>query len=117
MDYKHNKIKLPKNNYNIIIPKKDYKKINFAWAHLSCALWNPNINLKNYEKKTGIFIENITYNNFNSYCYLCQKDNCGPTIKCNNDNCNCCYHPECARINNCCLEVEIINKEYQYNVY
>ena len=117
MDYKHNKISLPPTNYNIIIPKKDYKKIQFAWAHLSCALWNPNINLKNYEKKSGIYIENITYDNFNSYCNLCKKDNCGPTIKCNNDNCDYYYHPECARINNCCLEVEIINKEYQYNVY
>ena len=118
MDYKHNKIKyLPKNNYNIIIPKKDYSEGKFAWAHLSCVLWNPNINLKNYEKKTGIYIENITYDDFNSYCYLCKKDNCGPTIKCNFDSCNIYYHPECARINNCCLEVEIINKEYQYNVY
>ena len=117
MEYKHNKIQLPKKNYNIIIPKSDYYKIPFAWVHLSCALWNPNINLKNYENKTGIFIQNITYEDFNSYCALCKKDNCGPTIKCNNDNCNISYHPECARINNCCLEVEIINKEYQYNVY
>ena len=117
ISYKHNKIKLPKNNYNIIIPQKDYDKIQFAWAHLSCALWNPNINLKNYEKKTGIFIENISYDDFNSYCVLCKNNNCGPTIKCNNDSCNCFFHPECARINNCCLEVEIINKEYQYNVY
>ena len=117
IDYKHNKIKLPKNNYNIIIPKQDYDKIQFAWAHLSCALWNPKINLKNYEKKTGIYIENISYDDFNSYCVLCEKNNCGPTIKCNNDSCNCNFHPECARINNCCLEVEIINKEYQYNVY
>ena len=117
MDYKHNKIDLPKNNYNIIIPKKDYNQTKFAWSHLSCALWNPNINLKNYEKKTGIYIENITYKDFNSYCALCRKDNCGPTIKCNNDDCNCYFHPECARINNCCLEVEIINKEYQYNIY
>ena len=117
MDYKHNKIQLPKNNYNIIIPKSDYKNIPFAWVHLSCALWNPNINLKNYEKKTGIFLQNITYENFNSYCDLCKKDNCGPTIKCNNDSCSISYHPECARINNCCLEVEVINKEYQYNVY
>ena len=117
MDYKHKKIKLPKNNYNIIIPKKNYHKVPFAWVHLSCALWNPNINLKNYENKTGIFIENINYEDFNSTCSLCKKDNCGPTIKCNNNDCNISYHPECARINNCCLEVEIINKEYQYNVY
>ena len=117
MDYKHNKIELPKNNYNIIIPKKDYNKTKFAWAHLSCALWNPNINLKCYEKKTGIYIENITYKDFNSFCSLCKKNNSGPTIKCNNEGCECYFHPECARINNCCLEVEIINKEYQYNVY
>ena len=117
MDYKHNKKELPKNNYNIIIPKKDYDKTSFAWAHLSCALWNSNINLKNYERKTGISLKNISYEDFHSYCSLCKKDNCGPTIKCNNDSCNLSFHPECARINNCCLEVEIINKEYQYNVY
>ena len=117
MDYKHNKKELPKNNYNIIIPKKDYDKTSFAWAHLSCALWNSNINLKNYERKTGISLKNISYEDFHSYCSLCKKDNCGPTIKCNNDSCDLSFHPECARINNCCLEVEIINKEYQYNVY
>ena len=117
MDYKHNKKELPNNNYNIIIPKKDYDKTSFAWAHLSCALWNSNINLKNYERKTGISLKNISYEDFHSYCSLCKKDNCGPTIKCNNDSCDLSFHPECARINNCCLEVEIINKEYQYNVY
>ena len=117
MDCKHNKKCPPNYNSHIIIPKDDYNNIQFAWAHLSCALWNPNINLKNYEKKTGINIENITYNDFFSYCGLCKKKNYGPTIKCNNDFCNSYFHPECARINNCCLEVEIINKEYQYNVY
>ena len=59
----------------------------------------------------------MKYEDFNSYCNLCKKDNSGPSIKCNNDSCECKFHPECARINNCCLEVEIINKEYQYNVY
>ena len=117
MDYKHNKNPLPSFNYNVIIPKENYNKCKFAWVHLSCALWNSQISLKNYERKTGISIENIKYEDFNSYCSLCKKNNCGPTIKCNNDLCESKFHPECARINNCCLEVEIINKEYQYNVY
>jgi len=117
MEYKNNKSKLPNYNYSIIIPKDNYKKCEFAWVHLSCALWNSNISLRNYEKKTGILIENLKYEDFNSYCSLCKKDNCGPTIKCHGDLCECKFHPECARINNCCLEVEIINKEYQYNVY
>ena len=117
MEYKNNKGQLPNYNYSIIIPKDNYNKCDFAWVHLSCALWNSNISLKNYEKKTGIIIENMKYEDFNSYCDLCKKDNCGPTIKCNNESCECKFHPECARINNCCLEVEIINKEYQYNVY
>ena len=117
MEYKHNNSSLPDFNYNIIIPKDNYNKSKFAWVHLSCALWNSNIGVKNYEKKLGISIENIKYEDFNSHCNLCKKDNYGPTIKCNNELCECKFHPECARINNCCLEVEIINKEYQYNIY
>ena len=117
MDYKHNRNNLPDFNYSVIIPKENYNKCKFAWVHLSCALWNSKICLKNYEKKTGISIENIKYEDFNSHCALCNTDNSGPTIKCNNDSCQCKFHPECARLNNCCLEVEIINKEYQYNVY
>ena len=117
MDYKHNKIEIPKDNFKIIIPKDDFHQVPLAWVHLSCALWNPKINLKDYEKKSGIYIENIVYEDFNSFCELCKKDNCGPTIKCNNELCNSLFHPECARLNNCCLEVEIINKEFQYNVY
>ena len=117
MEYKHNKNTLPNYNYSIIIPKENYKESKFAWVHLSCALWNYNITVKNYEKKSGISLDNMKYEDFNSYCNLCKKDNSGPSIKCNNDSCECKFHPECARINNCCLEVEIINKEYQYNVY
>ena len=117
MEYKHNKSTLPNYNYSIIIPKENYKESKFAWVHLSCALWNYNITVKNYEKKSGISLDNMKYEDFNSYCNLCKKDNSGPSIKCNNDSCECKFHPECARINNCCLEVEIINKEYQYNVY
>ena len=117
MEYKHNKNTLPNYNYSIIIPKENYKESKFAWVHLSCALWNYNITVKNYEKKSGISLDNMKYEDFTSYCNLCKKDNSGPSIKCNNDSCECKFHPECARINNCCLEVEIINKEYQYNVY
>ena len=117
MEYKHNKNTLPNYNYSIIIPKENYQESKFAWVHLSCALWNYNITVKNYEKKSGISLDNMKYEDFNSYCNLCKKDNSGPSIKCNNDSCECKFHPECARINNCCLEVEIINKEYQYNVY
>ena len=117
MEYKHNKNTLPNYNYSIIIPKENYKESKFAWVHLSCALWNYNITVKNYEKKSGISLDNMKYEDFNSFCNLCKKDNSGPSIKCNNDSCECKFHPECARINNCCLEVEIINKEYQYNVY
>ena len=117
MEYKHNNKALPNFNYNIIIPKDNYNKSKFAWVHISCALWNSNISVKNYEKKSGISIENMKYEDFNSYCCLCKKDNYGPTIKCNNELCQNKFHPECARINNCCLEVEIINKEYQYNIY
>lgn len=116
-DFKNKGVDLPKANYNIIIPQKDYSEINCAWAHLSCSLWNPNINIGNFESKTKIHLEHISFDEFKNYCSICQKSNSGPTIKCNNENCNMTFHPECARINNCCLEVEIINKEYQYNIY
>ena len=116
-DYKHQKCDLPKANYSIIIPENTYKNIKCAWAHMSCVLWNPNINFGNFEKKTQIHMERISFSNFNNYCDLCKTDNSGPTIKCNNDNCSYYFHPECARINNCCLEVEIIGKELQYNIY
>ena len=46
MNYKHNKTTLPEFNYSIIIPKENYKEGDFAWVHLSCALWNYNIGVK-----------------------------------------------------------------------
>lgn len=110
--------KLPETNYNIIIPKTDYSKINCAWVHLSCALWNPNIQIGNFELKNNIkLVDHIPFKNFNSLCNICNKNNYGPTLKCNNSNCNFQCHPECARFNNYCMEVEIVKQHYQYNIY
>ena len=54
MEYKHNKNTLPNYNYSIIIPKENYKESKFAWVHLSCALWNYNITVKNENGKNNV---------------------------------------------------------------
>lgn len=106
------------NNYNIIIPKSKFKEIDCAWVHLSCAIWNVNyINIGNYELKKNININN--YEKFNNLCKICNKNNFGPIVKCNNSNCEFQCHPECARLNNYYLEVEYIDikKSLKYNIY
>ena len=106
------------NNYNIIIPKNKFKEIDCAWVHLSCAIWNNKfINIGNYDSKKNININN--YEKFNNLCNICNKDNFGPIVKCNNNNCDFQCHPECARLKNYYLEVEYveIKKMYKYNIY
>ena len=94
------------------------KKIDNVWVHLSCALWNDYIKLGYIDSKLNVNItdEQIIYK-YNSLCNICNKDNCGPTIKCKIDNCNFQCHPECGRIYNYFLEVEIINKTFIHNIY
>ena len=89
MEYKNNKSKLPNYNYSIIIPKDNYKKCEFAWVHLSCALWNKDIKIDLYDKKKNIkFDENNILAKYNSLCYICKLNNFGPTIKCKISSCN-----------------------------
>ena len=105
-------------NNSTIIPNANNKNEECAWVHLSCALWNKDIKFGNYELKTNIFFDNENiYNNYNSLCDICNKDNCGPTLKCKIEGCKFQCHPECARLNNFYLEVEIINKKYYFNLY
>ena len=93
-------------------------KTVFAWVHLSCALWNKDVQFGNYETKSNISLlsQNI-YNNYNSLCSICHKDNYGPTIKCKKGDCNFQCHPECGRINNCFLEVILVDRVLEYNIY
>ena len=106
-----NELNLEKNKYNsiCIIPKLDFDilKIKRAWVHLSCALWNPDIEIKESKGDTLIkFIDDIPFSKFMEKCDVCGKKGYGPTIKCNNDNCNFRCHPECGRINGYRLEIE-----------
>ena len=122
--------KIRKNEYNIedkynsfcIIPKmeSDIIKIKRAWVHLSCALWNPDIEIKDDKGESKIkYIDDIPYNKFLEKCEVCNKKGYGPTIKCNNDNCNFRCHPECGRINGYRLEIENKTKNglLNFNMY
>ena len=67
-----------------------------AWVHLSCALWLPEISIKNFELKEKIQgVENITKKRLQEQCDICLKIGYGPTIKC--EKCEYHFHPECAR--------------------
>ena len=67
-----------------------------AWVHLSCALWLPEITIKNFELKEKIQgVENISKKRLQEKCDICLKIGYGPTIKC--EKCDYRFHPECAR--------------------
>ena len=122
MNFRNNEKELPKINNIILIPETNFKKIDCAWVHLTCALWNKEvIKFGNPELKTNIFLdEQHIYCKYNSFCNICKKGNYGPTVKCKSENCNFRCHPECARINNYYLEVEIIDnneRNVNYNIY
>ena len=122
MNFRKNEKELPEKNNIILIPETNFKKIDCAWVHLTCALWNPEVvKFGNIELKTNIFLdEQNIYTKYNSPCNICKKDNYGPTAKCKSENCNFRCHPECARINNYYLEVEMIDnneRNVNYNVY
>ena len=64
--------------------------------HLSCALWLPEITIKNFELKEKIQgVENISKKRLQEKCDICLKIGYGPTIKC--EKCDYRFHPECAR--------------------
>ena len=119
MEYrKSNGKKIPFYNSHIIIPLDKYENIKCVWVHLSCALWNPNIEIGNYEEKKDIKnIDRIDYCKFDDLCNICNKKFYGPCLKCNYDICNFYFHPECARINHYCMEIEAIEQDLKYNIY
>ena len=118
MKFRGRKIELHKTN-NIekhLVDNNNFQKaVDFfdsAWVHLSCAIWNKDIKFGNFELKTNINMnEQNIYAKYNSLCKICGKDNMGPTIKCKIENCVFQCHPECGRINNNYLEVDIQNKQ------
>ena len=119
-----NELNLEKIKYNsvCIIPKldSDITKTKRAWVHISCALWNPDIEIKELQGETKInFVDNIPFIKFMEKCEICGKKGYGPTIKCNNDNCNFKCHPECGRINGYRLEIENKTKNgfLNFNMY
>ena len=119
-----NELNLEKIRYNsvCIIPKldSDITKTKRAWVHISCALWNPDIEIKELQGETKInFVDNIPFIKFMEKCEICGKKGYGPTIKCNNDNCNFKCHPECGRINGYRLEIENKTKNgfLNFNMY
>ena len=119
-----NEFDLEKNTYNsvCIIPKEnsDISKTKRAWAHLSCVLWNPDIEIKESQEDTKIkFVDSLSYSKFLDKCEICDKIGYGPTIKCNNENCNFRCHPECGRINGYRLEIENKTKNglLNFNMY
>ena len=119
-----NELDLEKTKYNsvCIIPKydSDITKAKRAWVHISCALWNPDLEIKESQGETHIkFVDDIPFNKFMEKCEVCGKRGYGPTIKCNNDNCDFRCHPECGRINGYRLEIEnkIKNGFLNFNMY
>lgn len=109
---------LPKYNSSIVIPKDDFEEIPKPWVHLSCALWNPNINFGNFEEKTEINnIDSLEYKCFFDRCDICNLVGKGPTIKCQHSECNFQCHPECARINHYYLEIENCKGMLNYSIY
>jgi len=119
-----NEFDLEKNTYNsvCIIPKEDsdLSKTKRAWAHLSCVLWNPDIEIKESQEDTKIkFVDSLPYSKFLEKCEICGKIGYGPTIKCNEENCNFRCHPECGRINGYRLEIENKTKNgfLNFNMY
>jgi hypothetical protein len=84
----------------------------YAWVHLSCALWLPEVQIGNYDKKDDIKginifksgIDCIPKERFNETCSICSFSNYGPTVKCENNSCSVRFHVECARINKYQLE-------------
>ena len=93
--------------------KDDNDNDNEIYAHVTCVLWNRTIEYENYENKEEIKnIEYITLNDYFEFCDICKIMNSGPVIKCNNSVCSFKCHPECARMNNCCLTVgEVVDEK------
>lgn len=93
---------------DLSLAKVDYSDTvnNFSWVHLSCALWNPEIDIGNFLMKEEIKnIPLLDKKKFKDYCNICKLRNYGPTFKCKHESCTFKAHIECARLNKYCMEI------------
>jgi hypothetical protein len=90
----------------------------YAWVHLSCSLWNNAVKIKNNDNFSGITLtDNIFKQNFEEFCYVCKRKNCGVTVKCHHTNCEMRFHVECARKVKFSLEVDYsIKNDVKYYI-
>ena len=66
------------------------------WAHVSCALWIPEVSIGCVEKMEPITkISSIPQSRWNLLCVLC-KDRVGSCIQCSVKTCKVAYHVTCA---------------------
>ena len=66
------------------------------WAHVSCALWIPEVSIGCVEKMEPITkINSIPQSRWNLLCVLC-KDRVGSCIQCSVKTCKVAYHVTCA---------------------
>ncbi|KAG7459032.1 hypothetical protein MATL_G00226930 [Megalops atlanticus] len=66
------------------------------WAHVSCALWIPEVSIGNPEKMEPIMnVSHIPSNRWALLCCLC-KEKTGACIQCSAKNCRTAFHVTCA---------------------
>lgn len=71
-------------------------KNNKGWAHVSCALWIPEVGFGNVSKMEPINrIENIPASRWNLVCSLC-RDKVGACIQCTVKTCVTAFHVTCG---------------------
>ena len=71
-------------------------KTGKMWAHVSCALWIPEVSIGCVEKMEPITkISSIPSSRWNLLCVLC-KDRVGCCIQCSVKTCKVAYHVTCA---------------------
>ena len=99
-----------------------YKRIEYptdnTWIHLSCALWNNNVIIGNQSTMSNIsFEEDEIRKEMKGYCSICKHMNNGPVVKCKEKDCTFRCHPECARMNNCYMEIEEEDHKFTYSIF
>lgn len=70
-----------------------------AWAHLSCALWIPEIQFTRPHSLSGIDIKQVHSSRWDKYCHLCsatQDSGVGACLGCAQDGCDKWFHVTCA---------------------
>ena len=114
LNLRTNKSKIKGNNTNEEIGDITEK----AWIHITCVLWNTKFSFDNFINKENIICHGeLELKDIKERCQICSLANSGPVIKCKDKSCQFKCHPECARINNCYLEIEEENEnKFKFNV-